>query len=91
MSQETQQSPYEKLAEGLPADQKAEYFKTLHEIGISPEDIELARLLKALQLYKAYYESIPKAVTDSADKIDKLGDLALKQLNEKKMDEFRDR
>jgi hypothetical protein len=72
MSQETQQSPYEKLAEGLPAEQKAEYFKTLHEVGISPEDIELARLLKALQLYKAYYESIPKAVTDSASRIDQL-------------------
>ncbi len=72
MPEEAQPSPFEKLAEGLPADQKAEYFKTLHEIGISPEDIELARLLKALQLYKAYYESIPKAVTDSAGKIDQL-------------------
>ncbi|MBN1568532.1 MAG: hypothetical protein JXA73_11855 [Acidobacteria bacterium] len=72
MPEETQSSPYEKLAEGLPDNQKTEYFKTLHEVGISPEDVELARLLKALQLYKAYYESIPKAVTDSAGKIDQL-------------------
>jgi hypothetical protein len=72
MSPATQQSPYEKLAEGLPDKQREEFFKTLHEIGISPEDVELARLLKALQLYKAYYESIPKAVTDSAGKIDQL-------------------
>jgi hypothetical protein len=72
MPQDPQQSPYEKLAEGLPDNQKGEYFRTLHEVGISPNDVELARLLKALQLYKAYYESIPEAVKDSAGKIDQL-------------------
>ncbi len=72
MSPATQQSPFEKLAEGLPDKQREEYFKTLHEVGISPEDVELARLLKALQLYKAYYESIPEAVKNSAGKIDQL-------------------
>jgi hypothetical protein len=72
MSQAIQQSPYEKLAEGLPDKQREEFFKTLHEVGISPEDVELARLLKALQLYKAYYESIPEAVNKSAGKIDLL-------------------
>ncbi len=72
MSPATQQSPYEKLAEGLPDKQREAYFKTLHEVGISPEDVELARLLKALQLYKAYYESIPEAVKNSASKIDQL-------------------
>jgi hypothetical protein len=72
MPQEAQSSPYENLAEGLPDNQKGEYFKTLHEVGISPNDVELARLLKALQLYKAYYESIPEAVKDSAGKINQL-------------------
>jgi len=33
-------------------------FRILHEAGIGPEDTELARLLRALQLYKVYYESI---------------------------------
>ncbi len=72
MPQETQQLPFEKLAEGLSENQKAEYFKTLHEVGVSPSDVELARLLKALQLYKAYYESIPDAIKDSAGQIDRL-------------------
>ena len=72
MPQETQQSPFEELAEGLSEDQKTEYFKTLHEVGVSPSDVELARLLKALQLYKGYYESIPEAVKNSAGKIDQL-------------------
>lgn len=72
MPQEVQPSPYEKLAEGLPDKQREEFFKTLHEVGISPEDVELARLLKALQLYKAYYESIPEAVNKSVGKIDLL-------------------
>lgn len=72
MAQEAQLSPFEKLAEGLSDDQTAEYFKTLHEVGVSPSDVELARLLKALQLYKGYYESIPEAVKKSAGKIDQL-------------------
>lgn len=72
MSREPRQSHYEKLAEGLPDIHKTEFFKTLHEVGISPDDVELARLLKALQLYKSYYESIPAAVKDAAGNIDRL-------------------
>ena len=34
--------------------------------------MELARLLRALQLYKAYYESIPVAVQQAAEKIEQL-------------------
>jgi hypothetical protein len=60
------------LAEGLPDDQKAEFYETLHEAGISPKDEELAKLLRALQLYKAYYESIPVAVQEAAGKIENL-------------------
>jgi hypothetical protein len=72
MSQETEQSQFEELADGLSGDHKAEFFQILHEVGISPDDIELARLLKALQLYKSYYESIPAAVQAAAGNINKL-------------------
>jgi hypothetical protein len=72
MPQEEQQPLFKNLAEGLPDDQKAEFYETLHEAGISPRDEELARLLRALQLYKAYYESIPAAVQKAAGKIELL-------------------
>jgi len=65
-----QQPGFKDVAEGLPDGQKAEFYKTLHEAGISPKDEELARLLRALQLYKAYYESIPAAVKEAAAKIE---------------------
>ncbi len=70
MSQATQQ-PLD-LAKELPDDSRAEYYRILHETGISPNDIELARLLMALQLYKVYYESIPAAVRAAAGEIDRL-------------------
>ena len=72
MPSEEQQLLPKDLAAGLPDDQKAEFFRTLHEAGISPNDVELARLLRALQLYKAYYESIPAAVQEAAGKIEQL-------------------
>jgi type VI protein secretion system component VasK len=72
MPQDEQQPLFKDLAEGLPDDQKVEFYRTLHEAGISPEDKELARLLRALQLYKAYYESIPSAVQGAAGRIEQL-------------------
>jgi hypothetical protein len=72
MTQEEQQPSFKKLAAGLPDGQKAEFYETLHEAGISPKDEELARLLRALQLYKAYYETIPSAVHEAAGKIEQL-------------------
>lgn len=72
MSHETQQPTLKDLAEELPSDSRAEFYRVLHETGISPHDIELARLLKALQLYKVYYESIPSAVQAAAGEIDRL-------------------
>jgi hypothetical protein len=71
MSQQ-QQPEFKDLAEGLPEAHKAEFYKTLHEAGISPKDEELGRLLRALQLYKSYYESIPTAVQAAAGKIEQL-------------------
>lgn len=72
MSPEEQQPLFKELAADLPDNQKAEFFRTLHEIGISPNDVELGRLLRALQLYKAYYETIPSAVKEAAGKIEHL-------------------
>jgi hypothetical protein len=67
-----QTSLFRDLANGLPENQKAEFFKTLHEAGISPKDEELVRLLRALQLYKAYYETIPEAVKQASGTIEQL-------------------
>jgi hypothetical protein len=60
------------LVAPLPDHHRSEFFRNLHEAGISPNDIELARLLRSLQLYKAYYESIPAAVQEAAAEIERL-------------------
>jgi hypothetical protein len=72
MSAETPQQPFTELAADLPESHRTEYFRILHESGIRREDSELAHLLRALQIYKAYYESIPSAVKQAADKIEAL-------------------
>src|SRR6266536_2266226 len=69
---EVQQSLFKDLLVDLPDQHRAEFFRNLHEAGISPNDVELARLLRALQLYKAYYESIPAAVRAAAAEIERL-------------------
>ena len=69
MPPETQQTQLKDLTAGLSEQQQAEFFKTLHEAGISPHDVELARLLHALQLYKAYYEAIPAEIQKAAAEI----------------------
>jgi uncharacterized protein YgfB (UPF0149 family) len=71
MSPEIQQSIFEDLAAELPDNQKAEFFRSLHEAGISANDVELAKLLRALQLYKSYYETIPEAIQKAAGEIEK--------------------
>jgi len=67
-----QQMLFNDLVADLPDHHKAEFFQNLHEAGISPNDIELARLLRILQLYKAYYESIPAAVQLAAAQVERL-------------------
>src|SRR6266498_5005621 len=69
---EPQQTLFKDLAADLPDQHQAEFFQNLHEAGISPNDVELARLLRALQLYKAYYETIPAAVQKGAAEIERL-------------------
>lgn len=69
---EAQPTLFEDLAADLPGPHKAEFFQNLHQVGIGPNDVELARLLRSLQLYKAYYESIPAAVREAASEIERL-------------------
>ena len=63
---------FDRLAEGLSPEQRSEFFQTLHEADITAHDLELARLLRVLQLYKAYYESIPSAVQTAVADISRL-------------------
>ena len=63
---------YEDIAEGLPDNQKVEFFRTLHEARISPRDVEFAKILRALQLYKAYYETIPESIKVVVADVEKL-------------------
>lgn len=60
------------LAEGLTAEQRSEFFQSLHQANILGHDAELAKLLRALQLYKGYYDSIPIAVQAAADRIERI-------------------
>ncbi len=69
---EVQQLTFSDLAADLSDQCKAEFYKTLHEAGIGPKDTELARLLRALQLYKGYYESIPLAIEKAAGRIERV-------------------
>jgi hypothetical protein len=55
---------FDRLAEGLSPEQRLEFFQALHVADITAHDVELARLLRVLQIYKAYYESIPSAVQE---------------------------
>jgi|SRR6266516_441178 len=59
-----QQTLFKDLAADLPDQHQAEFFQNLHEAGISPNDVELARLLRALQLYKQRTSRLHRAATD---------------------------
>jgi hypothetical protein len=63
---------FDRLAVGLSPGQRSEFFQVLHEAGITAHDVELAQLLRALQLYKAYYESIPLAVQAAIGEMSRL-------------------
>lgn len=65
---------FDDLAKGLTDEKRAEFFQTLHEAGIDPRDSVLARLLRALQLYKAYYEKIPADIQKAVADIERLKD-----------------
>jgi hypothetical protein len=64
---------FDRLTEGLSSDQRIEFFRTLHEAGIADDDVELVQLLRALQLYKAFYEEIPGRVREAVEEASILG------------------
>ena len=64
---------FDRLTEGLSSEQRIEFFRTLHEAGIADDDVELVQLLRALQLYKAFYEEIPARVREAVEDADILG------------------
>ena len=72
MPEEKKESQFKALASGLSEQQQAEFFKILHETGVSPKDSELVKLLHALQLYKAYYETIPESVQRIITEIERI-------------------
>ncbi len=63
---------FDRFSEGLSEEQRLEWFKTLHEAGITADDAELARLLRVLQLYKGFYEEIPARVLEALKHADTL-------------------
>ena len=57
------ESPFLEIAALLDNEgDKIEFFKTVAELELGPSDIELAKLMSALQLYKGYYAKIPWAI-----------------------------
>jgi hypothetical protein len=64
---------FDRLGEGLSEKQRTEFFRVLHEVGVTADDVELAQLLRALQLYKAFYEEIPARVREAVEDADILG------------------
>jgi hypothetical protein len=63
---------FEKLAEGLSDKHKAEFYRVLNETGITQHDAALVKLLRTLQLYKSYYETIPDFILKAVAEIEKL-------------------
>ena len=63
---------FDRFSEGLSEEQRLEWFRTLHEAGITADDAELARLLRVLQLYKGFYEEIPARVRETLKHADTL-------------------
>src|SRR5579862_2517434 len=55
--------PFPKLLAFLESEaDKVEFMKVCAEAGIGPADMELAKLLLAFQLYKAFYARIPREI-----------------------------
>jgi hypothetical protein len=67
------QADFDRLVEGFTLEQRAEFFKVLHLAGVTRQDIELARLLRVLQLYKSFYEEIPERIVEALGQADALG------------------
>lgn len=58
-------SVFHRLLEFLKEDKdKLEFMQVAQEVGLGAADVELAKLLVALQLYKAYYADIPTQIKE---------------------------
>ena len=81
---------FEALSDGLDDKQKAEFYQVMLNAGLSADDGVLAKLLRALQLYKAYYAEIPEAIqkavldvrrlTRRAERVEDAGKESLNQI-----------
>jgi hypothetical protein len=63
---------FDPLVKGLSLEQRLEFFQVLHTAGVTRQDVELAQLLRALQLYKAFYDEIPARVCQAVKEADAL-------------------
>ncbi|MBM3800693.1 MAG: hypothetical protein FJW26_00095 [Acidimicrobiia bacterium] len=63
---------FDLLTKDLSPEQRSEFFQVLHTAGISRQDVELAKLLRALQLYRALYDEIPARVWQAVKQADAL-------------------
>jgi hypothetical protein len=58
--------PFPKLLEFLEKESdQVEFMKVCAEVGIDEMDLELGKLLLALQIYKAYYATVPREIKAS--------------------------
>ena len=69
--------PFPKLLAFLESEaDQVEFMKVASEAGIGPADIELAKVLVALQLYQSFYAKIPRAIkTVHKDALQEMGRL----------------
>lgn len=59
----TNEFPFPKLLSFLDEEKdQIEFMKVAAEVGLGPTDMELAKLLLALQLYKAFYATVPRDI-----------------------------
>jgi len=69
---EAESNHFDALTKGLSLEQRLEFFRVLHTAGVTRQDVELAQLLRALQLYKAFYDEIPARVCQAVKEADTL-------------------
>jgi len=77
----TTPTAFDEVGRNLSPQDCAELFQVLHEAGIGPEDRDLAKLFRALQIYKSFYEEIPSRVSEALEQADILG-VRIKSLHE---------
>ncbi|MCI0626789.1 MAG: hypothetical protein L0387_34940 [Acidobacteria bacterium] len=63
---------FDSLTKDLSPEQRSEFFQVLLTAGISRQDVELTHLLRALQLYRAFYDEIPARVCQAVKEADAL-------------------